>query len=176
MDDDLRYPIGRFRPPTSVSDDDLEGWIEAVALLPAELRRATSGLERAQLDTPYRSGGWSPRQIVHHVADSHMNSVIRFRLALTEDAPTIKPYLQGAWGDLADSRRAEVETSLAILAGLHARWAVLLETFDADDWSRTFVHPESGRAIRLDVNLALYAWHGRHHATQIERLREREGW
>ena len=176
MSDDLRYPIGPFRRPLTVTDDARRTWIDALATLPSALRRATDGLDRAQLDTPYRDGGWSSRQIVHHLADSHMNSLIRFRLALTEDEPTIRPYAQDAWADLVDSRRAEIEASLEILAGLHARWVVLLESFDPASWERTFVHPESGRAIRLDVNLALYAWHGRHHTAQIERLRDREGW
>ena len=176
MSDDLRYPIGRFRRPPTVRDDDLRRWIDEIGGLPEELRRATDGLDRQQLDTPYRDGGWSARQIVHHLADSHMNSVIRFRLALTEDEPTIRPYRQDAWADLLDSRQAEIESSLAILSGLHARWVVLLRDFDPAVWSRTFLHPESGRAIRLDVNLALYAWHGRHHTAQIERLRGRHGW
>lgn len=176
MSDDVRYPIGPFRRPTSVSADDLRTWIDALARLPSELKRASDGLDREQLDTPYRDGGWSPRQIVHHVADSHMNSLIRFRLALTEDTPTIKPYHQDAWSELVDSRHAEIGSSLEILGGLHARWVVLLEGFDSDAWGRTFVNPESGRVIRLDVNLALYAWHGRHHTAQIERLREREAW
>lgn len=176
MSDDLRYPIGRFRRPSAVSDDDLRSWIDAVACLPSEVRRASEGLDPRQLDTPYRDGGWSTRQIVHHLADSHMNSLIRFRLALTEDAPTIRPYDQDAWAGLADGRSAEIEPSLAILSGVHARWAVLLKSFGSADWARAFVHPQAGRTIRLDVNLALYAWHGRHHVAQIERLRERHGW
>lgn len=176
MDDALRYPIGRFSPPERPTPDDRRRWLEALETLPAELRAAVAGLADAQLDTPYREGGWSPRQIVHHVADSHMNSWIRFRWTLTEDEPVIKAYDQDAWGALPDSSAAPVDTSLRLLEGLHARWLELLRRMGEPDWARVFVHPETERRTTLERTLALYAWHGAHHAAQIGRLRERRGW
>jgi hypothetical protein len=172
---DLRYPIGRFDYKQTVEPAAIPALIDQVAALPAQLRGATGGLEQQQLDTPYREGGWTVRQTVHHVADSHMNSYIRLRLALTETEPTIRPYEQQLWAELHDARTAPVGVSLQLLDSLHARWVLLLKSLNPGDFSRTFRHPELG-LIRLDTNLALYAWHGRHHTAHVTDLRRREGW
>jgi len=149
--------------------------IATLAELPAKLREAVEGLDRVQLEMPYREGGWTVRQLVHHIADSHMNNYVRIRLALTEDEPTIKPYDEAKWAELADARTAPVETSLALIECLHARWVALLEGLSEADFVRAFFHPERGK-VRLDVNLALYAWHGDHHVAHITALRARMGW
>ncbi|MGD0772538.1 MAG: YfiT family bacillithiol transferase [Candidatus Solibacter sp.] len=172
---DLSYPIGKFDFKQTVAPAQYPALIAEIAAAPALFRDAVRGLDDAQLDTPYRPGGWTVRQTVHHVADSHMNSYIRLRLALTESEPTIRPYDQKAWAELADSRTAPVELSLQIIEGMHARWAALLQTLTGADFARTFRHPELG-LVRLDTNLALYAWHGRHHAAHIAALRQRNGW
>jgi hypothetical protein len=172
---DLSYPIGRFDFKQTVSPGQYPGLIAEIDAAPALFRDAVRGLDDSQLDTPYRPGGWTVRQTVHHVADSHMNSVIRLRLALTEPEPTIRPYDQKAWADLPDSRIAPVELSLQLIDNLHARWAILLKTLRDADFARSFRHPELG-LVRLDTNLALYAWHGRHHAAHITALRERNAW
>ena len=171
----LSYPIGKFDFQQTVTPGQYRGLIEQIAAAPALFRDAVRGLDEGQLDTPYRPGGWTVRQTVHHVADSHMNSVIRLRLALTETEPAIRPYDQKAWGELADSRTAPVELSLRLIESLHARWALLLKTLSVADFARSFRHPEIG-LVRLDTNLALYAWHGRHHAAHITGLRQRNGW
>lgn len=172
--DDLRYPVGRFEFPTSVSAADLSEFLDHIAEAPSRLRAAVSGLGEAQLDTPYRPGGWTVRQVVHHLPDSHMNSYMRFRLALTEDSPTIKPYDEARWAELADAR-LPVEPSLMLLESLHARWVPLLRSLSAADWKRTFRHPELGM-VSLENNAALYAWHGRHHVAHITALRARLRW
>jgi hypothetical protein len=172
---DLSYPIGRFDFKQTVAPGQYPGLIAEIAAAPACFRDAVRGLDDSQLDTPYRPGGWTVRQTIHHVADSHMNSVIRMRLALTEPEPTIRPYDQQTWADLADSRTAPVEISLQLIENLHARWVLLLKTLGDADFARSFRHPEIG-LVRLDTNLALYAWHGRHHAAHITALRERNGW
>jgi hypothetical protein len=172
---DLSYPIGKFDFKQTVTPGQYPALMEEIAAAPALFRDAVRGLDDAQLDTPYRPGGWTVRQTVHHVADSHMNSFLRLRLALTETEPTIKPYDQKAWAELADSRTAPVELSLQLIEGMHARWAGLLRTLGDADLARSFRHPELG-LVRLDTNLALYAWHGRHHAAHITGLRQRNGW
>jgi hypothetical protein len=172
---DLQYPIGPFAWPADVSADQRRQYIDEIAQAPANLRAAVADLTGEQLDTPYRPGGWTVRQVVHHVPDSHLNSYLRFKLALTEDEPTIKPYDQSRWAELADVRVAPVETSLVLLESLHHRWVSLLGSLSESDFARTFRHPEIG-IVRLDKNLALYAWHGRHHAAHITSLRERMGW
>ena len=146
--------------------------IEAIAETPARLRAAISGLSAAQLDTPYRPEGWTVRQLVHHLPDSHLNSYVRFRLALTENEPTIKPYDEKGWSELSDAKSGPIEPSLAPLEGLHERWVLLLSSLTPSDWERKFRHPELG-VVRLDQNLALYAWHGRHHVAHITSLRHR---
>ncbi len=172
--DDLRYPVGKFEFPESVSAADLAGFLDQIAAAPARMQAAVAGLIDAQLDTPYRPGGWTVRQVVHHVPDSHMNSYTRFRLALTEDSPTIKPYDEARWAELADARLPP-EPSLTLLESLHARWVPLLRSLSAADWKRTFRHPELG-LVSLENNAALYAWHGRHHVAHIASLRRRMNW
>ncbi len=172
---DLRYPVGRFQRKERVTSGDLAGWIAAIAGCPGALRQAVAGLSEAQLDTPYRDGGWTVRQVVHHLADSHMNSYIRFRLALTEEEPTIKPYNEGAWSNLPDAMDAPVEVSLVLLEAMHDRWVRLLRTMSPADFQRTLRHPESG-LLSLEVMTALYAWHSRHHVAHITGLRQRMGW
>lgn len=172
---DLRYPIGRFEGPNSIGAGERREYLRQIAVAPGWFRDAVRGLGESQLDTPYRPGGWTVRQVVHHVADSHLNNYVRVRLALTEDEPVIKPYDQTAWAELADARTAPVEVSLALIESLHARWVALAEGLSEDGFARAFLHPERGR-VRLDFNLAMYAWHCRHHAAHIAGLREREGW
>lgn len=168
---DLSYPIGKF----SYVPGHRAEHIKTIASLPSQLAAAVVGMTPEQLETPYRPGGWTVRQTVHHVADSHMNAFIRFRLALTETEPTIKPYEQSAWGELADSRTAPVELSLNLLAALHERWTLLLRSMADADFERTFRHPEIG-LLTLEKNTALYAWHSRHHLAHITGLVERMGW
>jgi uncharacterized damage-inducible protein DinB len=173
---DLRYPIGEFvRPPEPLADETRADLIEVIAQTPARLRSAVAGLDDAQLDSPYRPGGWTVRQVVHHVADSHLNSYTRFRLGLTEETPTIRPYDEGAWAMLADASTLPVEVSLVLLDALHARWTFLLRSLSSADWARRIVHPESGE-MSLDRLLATYAWHGPHHVGHITSLRDRMGW
>jgi uncharacterized damage-inducible protein DinB len=172
IQEDPRYPIGDF-DAAAVTSTRAEQ-IETLRQLPALLRQAIQGLSDAQLDTPYRDGGWTVRQLVHHVADSHANAYIRFKLAMTEENPTIKPYDEAAWAALADSR-LPVEPSLAIIAGVHARLVALLKSLSDEDFERTFRHPERG-PMTLAGNLALYDWHSRHHLAHITALRRRMGW
>jgi len=172
--DDLRYPVGKFQFPAASTPASRAANIETLRLLPQRLRAAVNGLNDAQLDTPYREGGWTVRQVVHHFADSHANSYIRFKLALTEDTPTIKPYDEAAWAHLPDSQMP-IEPSLDFVAGMHARLVALLESMTEDDFARSFNHPERGR-MTLGNNLALYDWHSRHHVAHITNLRERMGW
>ena len=173
--EDLRFPVGRMVLDPDVTPDKRAGWIDEVARAPAELRQAVAGLTDAQLDTPYREGGWTVRQVVHHLPDSHLNAYVRFKWALTEDEPTIKVYDEKAWAELPEARKAPVETSLALLDSLHERWLMVLRAMAPADFERVLVHPERGR-IALDVMLQIYAWHGRHHVAHIRSLRERSGW
>lgn len=171
---DSRYPIGRFQRPQSIAPADRADAIAVLAELPGQLRSAVSGLRDEQLDTPYRDGGWTVRQVVHHVADSHMNALVRVKLALTEDWPTIKPYDEAAWAKLGDMTMP-IDPSLDLVESLHARWVKLLQSLDEPQWKRGFDHPESGRQTIEQVTM-LYAWHSRHHTAHITRLRERKGW
>ena len=172
--DELRYPIGRFRPPAASMPGIRAAQIETLRLLPERLRAAVNGLSDAQLDTPYRDGGWTVRQVVHHLADSHANSVIRFKLALTEDWPTVKPYDEAAWARLPDSR-LPIDGSLVFIDALHSRWVALLESMSAEDFQRGFNHPEMGRQ-NLATSWRIYEWHSRHHTAHITSLRARMGW
>jgi hypothetical protein len=172
---DLQYPIGRFEWRGENSEDDRRRYLDEIEHAPANLRAAVAGLSNVQLDTPYRPGGWTVRQVVHHVPDSHLNSYVRFRLALTEDEPTIKPYDESRWAELTDSRTAPIEISLALLESLHGRWMLLLRSLSPADFAREFRHPELG-TVNLDRTLALYAWHGCHHVAHVTSLRERMGW
>jgi len=172
---DLQYPIGKFHRPASLSPDERRTAIAAIAATPRNLRDAVRGLGDAQLDTPYRPGGWSVRQVVHHVPDSHSNAYTRFKLALTEDVPTIKPYDEKGWAKLDDTRTTPIETSLVMMDALHDRWVRLLESMAQEDFARKLNHPENG-VMNLDQLLALYAWHGDHHVAHITTLRSRNGW
>lgn len=173
-DIDPKYPLGRFSPPPTITLEDRLAAVETLAQLPEELRHAVEGLDYGQLSTPYRDGGWTLRQVVHHVADSHMNAFIRVRLALTEDWPTIKPYNEAAWATLHDSA-APVEWSLELIESLHARWVMLLQSLDDSQWLRGFKHPENG-PMTIEFVTLLYAWHSRHHVAHISHLRSRERW
>lgn len=172
---DLRYPIGKFHFDGPFTAEQKNDFIGEIAQAPANLRAAVAGLSAQQLDTPYRPDGWTVRQVLHHVPDSHLNSYVRFKLALTEDEPTIKAYDEDRWARLADTPATPVEVSLAILDSLHDRWVRLMRSLQPDDWKRSFRHPERG-LVTLEWNLALYAWHGRHHVAHITSLRERNGW
>src|SRR5271154_6639843 len=175
MEPDLRYPIGKFERPETITDSQRRALIETIAEAPARLASAVAGLSPAQLDTPYRPGGWTVRQVAHHIPDSHMNAYVRFKLALTEHEPTIKPYDEASWAKLGDTPTTPVETSLALLENLHKRWVALLRSMAPAEWSRKFRHPELG-LMSLDQNLALYAWHSKHHVAHITALRDRNGW
>jgi uncharacterized damage-inducible protein DinB len=172
--DDLRYPIGRFSLAATSLPGSRAAQIQTLRLLPERLRKAVSGLSDTQLDTPYREGGWTLRQVVHHVADSHAMSYTRFKLALTEEWPTIKPYDEAAWANLADSR-LPIDGSLAMIEALHGRWVALLESLSDEDFQKGFSHPERGRQ-NLATALALYDWHSRHHTAHITNLRARQRW
>ena len=171
---DPRYPIGKFQQPTENTPAIRASHIETLRLLPERLQAAVAGLNDAQLDTPYREGGWTVRQVVHHFADSHANSYVRFKLALTEDWPTVKAYDEAAWARLPDSKMP-IASSIDIVAGVHARLVGLLQSLSDDDFQKGFNHPERGR-ITLATNLAIYDWHSRHHVAHITCLRERMGW
>jgi Mycothiol maleylpyruvate isomerase N-terminal domain. len=172
---DPRYPIGKFQGLSQLDDIKRSELIQHIAETPSKLKAAVQGLTDKQLDTPYREGGWTVRQVVHHLPDSHMNSYVRFRLALTESEPTIKPYKEQLWAELFDARTAPVDLSLRLLDSLHERWVMLLRSLKPFDFSRTFRHPESG-VKNLDWLLQLYSWHGRHHVAHIMSLRERMKW
>ena len=172
---DPRFPTGRFQRPASLDADARARAIDIIAATPARLRDAVRGLSEAQIDTEYRPGGWTVRQVVHHVPDSHVNAYIRFKLALTESEPTIKPYRENLWAELADSKVVPIETSLGFLDAVHERWIAILRSMSASDFERRLIHPETGQQ-RLDQVLALYAWHGPHHVAHVTGLRERMGW
>ena len=173
--EDLRYPVGWFSRPDSLTPVARRDAIDAVAQCPANLRAAVSDLDDAQLETPYRPDGWTVRQLVHHVPDSHANAYIRFKLALTEDTPTIKPYDEAAWARLSDSQTTPIETSLRMLESIHDRWVRVLQAMSTSDFERKLNHPENG-IMTLDQMLALYAWHSRHHVAHVRNLRQRNGW
>ncbi len=169
---DPRYPIGKFEATPNATPEDLNRWLDDIEATPKRMREAVSGLTPEQWETPYREGGWTVRQVVHHVPESHMQSYGRFKLALTEDEPLIKPYQEDKWAELPDNRLTPPETSLVLLEALHERWNHLLRSLSDSDWQRTFRHPELGR-MSLTRTANLYAWHGRHHAAQITELRKR---
>ncbi len=170
-----RYPIGKYTPPQEATPALRQQAISAIAEAPAKLRAAVKGLNDEQLNTPYREGGWTVRQVAHHVPDSHMNAYVRFRLALTEQEPTIKPYEEARWAELVDAKSAPVDVSLALLDSLHDRWVRLLHSLKPEDFARTFRHPDHG-VRTVDWLLFLYAWHGRHHTAHVTELRKQKGW
>jgi hypothetical protein len=175
LETDPRYPVGKFKRPGAVTQEDRAVAIAAIAEMPATLSEAVKGLDAKQLATPYREGGWTVQQLVHHIADSHMNAFIRVRLALTEDWPTITAYDEKAWAMLPDSTAAPVGWSVVLLGNLHSRWVMLLQSMKNDQWERGVKHPERG-PMSLELATLLYAWHSKHHVAHITRLREREGW
>ncbi len=172
---DPRYPTGKFTPDSHVTPDKRKAWIRQIADTPRALRAAVAGLDDAQLDTPYRPDGWSVREVLHHVPDSHVNAYVRFKLALTEDNPTIKPYREAEWAKLHDSVTTPPDVSLSLLEAVHYRWVVLLDSMHDADFERPLMHPENG-PMTLDRLLQVYAWHGPHHVAHVMELRKRKGW
>ena len=172
---DPRYPIGPFQAPEEATPAMRAKAIQEIAAVPAAVRAATEGLNDAKLDTPYRNGGWTVRQVVHHIADSHMNAYVRCRLALTEAEPTIKPYEESAWAKLEDAAHSPIDVSLRLLEPLHERWVTLLRSVKPQEFARTFRHPDHG-VRTLDWMLFLYAWHGKHHTAHVTELRKQKGW
>jgi hypothetical protein len=170
-----QYPVGRFSVPAAITREMREAAVEEIGALPSALAASLAGLNEAQIATPYRVGGWTVREVVHHVADSHMHAYIRVKFALTEEMPTIRPYDEGAWAALPDVQTIPIATSVSILDGVHARWTACLRGLEEEQFGRQFVHPELGPQ-RLDLSLLRYAWHGRHHVAHITALRERMGW
>ncbi len=172
---DPRYPVGTFEMPSQVTPSKRQQAIDELAATPVKLRAAVKGLSDSQLDTPYREGGWTVRQVVHHVPDSHLNAYVRLKLALTEEKPTIKPYDQEAWANLADSKSTPIETSLTLLSTVHDRWDRLWRSMKPEQFARVMIHPEHGERS-VDWLLFLYEWHGRHHTAHITELRKQKGW
>jgi hypothetical protein len=172
----LKYPIGKYKRPESITSADLKSCIDVMETFPVKLRKETEHLSDQQLDNPYRPEGWTIRQVVHHCADSHMNSFIRFKLALTEDTPTIKTYEEDRWAELPDGKRLPIQSSLDILTGLHIRWVVLLKSFTEKEWKTPFMHPQLKRTILLEEATVLYTWHCRHHLAHITELKKRNNW
>ena len=176
MEADLRYPIGKYQRPGELTADQRLEFIAAIAETPERLASALKNLSADRLDTPYRPEGWTVRQVVHHLPDSHMNAYVRMKLALTEDVPTIKPYDEARWAELADAKKAPISSSLDLLESLHKRWVLMLKSLAPEDWARKFRHPEHEKPMSIDDSLALYAWHGKHHVAHITSLRQRNGW
>ena len=172
---DPRFPIGKFSYQGPPTPEQKRQFLDEIEQAPVRLRAAVAGLSDPQLDTPYRDDGWTVRQVVHHVPDSHMNSYIRFKLALTEDSPTIRTYMEDRWAELPEAKSAPIEVSLSLLENLHGRWMLFLRSLKPEDWKKTFRHPELG-PMDLEKSLALYAWHGKHHVAHITSLRTRMGW
>lgn len=172
----LKYPIGKYEKPLPVTAEHLKSYIHDISTFPVRLHKAVAHLSDGQLDTPYREGGWTVRQVVHHCADSHMNGLARIKLALTEDNPTIKPYFEDRWAALPDSKKMPIEVSLKMLEGIHDHWAYLLKSLTKNQWQRSFIHPEHDKEIRLDENTGMYAWHSNHHLAHITSLNARMGW
>lgn len=174
--DNKRYPVGKFVSPDLITQDLISEWISIIAAFPENLTKVIENLSDKQLDTPYRERGWTLRQVVHHCADSHMNAFCRIKLAITEDSPIIKPYLEDKWAELTDGRTMPVDASLALLRGLHQRWTMLLNSLDKSQLNRTFVHPEHGKKMEVAEVIGMYAWHCRHHLAHITTLKSAQGW
>ncbi|MEO6820913.1 MAG: YfiT family bacillithiol transferase [Ginsengibacter sp.] len=175
-EEQLKYPIGKFEKPELITRDILSKWILEISDFPARLKNEVTYLTDEQLDTQYRPGGWTIRQVVHHCADSHMTSFTRFKLALTEEKPTIKPFLEDRWAALSDGKTAPIEPSLMVLEGLHNRWVSLLNSLTEEDLHKKFIHPEQGREFILNENIGIYAWHGNHHLAHITQLKKIKKW
>lgn len=169
----LRFPIGPFKKPSIITQEHIDSWINDIRLLPQELRKCASALSSDELNITYRPKGWNTKQIIHHLADSHMNSWIRFKLALTEDTPSIRPYAEDIWAEQTDYQHTPIQLSLDLLTALHARWALLLESLSNNDLKRKFHHPESNQYFTLDENIGIYAWHGKHHLAHIQLILDR---
>jgi hypothetical protein len=174
--EDLRYPAGTYSPQTNFSSEDLKRFIETLEIFPSNLRRTVENLSEEQLDTPYREGGWTVRQVVHHVVDSHMNGYIRMKLALTEDTPTVKPYYEDRWAKLDDYKTTPLSLSLDLLALIHKRWTLVMRSLNSEQLKRKFYHPETKEETALDNHIGLYAWHSDHHLAHITSLLKRKGW
>jgi len=172
----LKHPIGKFEKPEIITKDILAKWISEISTFPTRLINEVNHLTDEQLDTPYRPNGWTIRQVIHHCADSHMNSLIRFKLALTEDQPTIKPYFEERWAELFDSKSMPIPPSLKIIEGIHDRWTTLLNNLNNEDYQRVFIHPEHGKRIRIDENIGIYAWHCNHHLAHITEAKKTYNW
>lgn len=172
---DLRYPIGKFKKPGSYPEELIEAWINDIEIFPELLRQEVEELTERELTWVYRPDGWTIKQVVHHCADSHINSFMRFKLALTEEKPVIKPYLEARWANLPDTIEADISTSLELLSGLHKRWVVLLRSLKEKDYRRKFIHPENGNEMSLGGNLALYSWHCKHHLAHIAQAKKHQG-
>lgn len=172
----LRYPVGKFKFPEQVTAEEISAMLKIIEELPAKLRGAVSGMNGEQLNTPYRDGGWTVRQVVHHLFDSHSNAFTRMKLAMTEDNPTIKPYKEALWAELEDGKNTPVELGLVLLEALHKRWMIFLRSLAENDFQRTFVHPENKRTQTIAQAIALYSWHCRHHLAHITELKKRMGW
>jgi hypothetical protein len=174
--EDLKYPIGQFQAPETITDLQLKSYINDIRYLPSLVEIAVQSLDAPQLATPYRPGGWTVVQVVHHLADSHMNAYTRFKLALTEENPVIKPYDEAAWAELPDVSKTPINISLTLLHALHTRWVSLMDSMTPEQWERVFTHPEHGATFFLRKVAGNYAWHGKHHLAHIERLKERNNW
>ncbi|WP_291906221.1 YfiT family bacillithiol transferase [Chitinophaga sp. CB10] len=174
--EELKYPIGRFEAKADYTPEELQRFINDIRYLPSLLEITVQSMDQAQLDTPYRPEGWTVTQLVHHVADSHLNAYTRFKLALTEDTPTIKPYDEAAWAELPDVKATPINVSLTLLHALHTRWTALLNSMDGEQWERAIYHPESKKEINLKSLAAMYSWHGLHHLAHVTGLKERMNW
>ena len=172
----LKYPIGKFEKIETITKDILEKWISDIETFPTRLKEEVYHLTDQQLDTQYRPKGWTIRQVVHHCADSHINSFTRLKLSLTEDNPTIKPYMEECWAELTDNKTLPVGSSIKILEGIHERWVTILRSLTSEEFKRTFIHPEQGKKIRIDENIGFYAWHCNHHLAHITTLKKQKGW
>ncbi|TAF44203.1 MAG: putative metal-dependent hydrolase [Sphingobacteriales bacterium] len=172
----LKYPIGKFEKPERITKDILAKWISEISTFPTRLINEVNPLTNEQLNTQYRPNGWTIRQVVHHCADSHMNSLTRLKLTLTENQPTIKPYYEDRWAELIDTKNMLIEPSLKILEGIHKRWTVLLNNLTAEQYERIFIHPEHGKTFRIDENIGVYAWHCNHHLAHITETKKRYNW
>ncbi|MFC4872362.1 YfiT family bacillithiol transferase [Negadavirga shengliensis] len=172
----LKFPIGKFESPATITKDVLAKWISDISLFPVRLSSEVSYLTDEQLDTPYRPEGWTIRQVVHHCADSHMNSLTRLKLALTEDRPTIKPYFEDRWAELVDAKNMPIGPSIKMIEGIHERWTILLNNLTEEQYGRVFIHPEQGKTFRIDENIGLYAWHCNHHLAHITETKKRNNW